>query len=260
MLYLSLLASGIAIVALLTGDMTWGALLAQTNAPTLTIPLAIPAQVDQPVTIPIRFQRGGAGVGSIVFSVDFDESCLGFDPRDENLDGLPDAIRFHAPPMFRSSLAYNGADVKGELDFVIADYAPPIAALPDTDALVEMTFNPLCQPTAQKVITATVAFSQAPMGSFGDLHGNDLIGVMQSGAVIISTDPLPTPTIAPTPTPTPVAATPTATATLVSTLSPTVNATVNATVTPLVAPTALTPVPSTVTPTPPRLYLPVVTR
>lgn len=256
MRYLSLLASSIAIVALLTGNMAWTPLWAQSIAPTLTIPLAIPAQVDKPVTIPIRFQSGGAGVGSIVFSVDFDENCLGFDPRDENLDGLPDAIRFHAPPMFRSSLAYNGADVKGELDFVIADYAPPIAALPDTAALVEMTFASRCQPNAHQVITATVAFSQAPMGSFGDLHGNDLIGVMQSGSVIISTDPLPTPTIAPTPTPIPVAATPTATATLVSTLSPTVNATV----TPLVAPTALTPVPSTVTPTPPRLYLPVVTR
>lgn len=250
--YLSLVAGGIAIVGLLTGNMARKPLWAQTNAPILTIAQAVPAQVDQPITIPIRFQSSGAAVGSLVFSVDFDESCLGFDPRDENLDGQPDAIRFYAPPMFRSSLSYNAADARGELDFVIADYAPPIAALPDTDALVEMTFDPLCQPTAHQVITATVAFSQAPIGSFGDLHGNDLSGVMQDGSVIISTDPLPTPSATPTPTvaltPTPVDATPTTTATSLSTLSPPVT------------PTASTPVPSTVTPTPPQLYLPVVIR
>lgn len=64
MYYLSLLASGLVITGLLTSNIAWTPLWAQTNGPTLTIPQALPAQVDQPVTIPIRFHSGGAGVGS----------------------------------------------------------------------------------------------------------------------------------------------------------------------------------------------------
>lgn len=170
-------------------------LYAQTTGPALVIPQAIPATVGQPVTVPIRFQPGDKSVGSLVFSIDFDETCLAFDDKDDNQDGQPDHLHVTLPPMFRHTIAYDANDLDGELDFVIADYAPPIASLPDTDALISLIFTPLCLPAAGHVVTAAVAFSNVPAVSFGDSTGNDLAGSAQEGAVIICGDLLPMPTV-----------------------------------------------------------------
>ena len=211
-----MLAGGLATLAVISGGLSSGQIFAQATDPSLAIPQAIPAVVGQPVTVPVHFRTGGAAVASVVFSVDFDEACLRFDAGDNNNDGQLDNVRFNKPAMFRGSAAYSADDLDGELDFVIADFSPPIATLPDTDALVTLEFTPTCPPPASMPITVAIAFSNAPAVSFGDPIGNDLAGTASGGTVVIAhpaaATVTPTATATATATPTPTAtATPTAT-------------------------------------------------
>ena len=216
------------------------------------------------VTVPIAFAGGGNQVGSITFSLDFDEGCLAFDGRDRNNDGRSDAVRFTTPPAFRSSASYNGEDTDGELDVVIADYSLPIATLPDNEQLMLIDFTALCMPAAGTVITAPVRFSLAPRASFGDPSGIDVDGTVSDGFVAIYAElpatatPTPSPTLTASATPGPgtPTVTPTATATPTATVSPTPNPGIP---TPRVTPLP-TAVPGTPTPVPNKLYLPLIRR
>lgn len=223
--YFYLLAGALIALVIISSSILSDRIFAQASGPSLTIPQAIPATVGNLATVPVDFRTGGAAVGSVVFSIDFDEVCLGFDARDNNNDGLPDSVHFNKPAAFRGSVAYAADDLDGELDFVIADYSPPIASLPDTDGLVTLAFTPLCTPTTAPV-SAIVAFSAAPAISFGAPNGNDLMGSGRDGSVEIanpvpptvtstatfvptaSAPATPTPTVAPLSTPTDLHATP----------------------------------------------------
>ena len=184
----------------------------------LTIPTDLVAAGGYSVTVPVAFQNGANAVGSIVFSLDFDQGCLAFDAQDRNNDGMPDAVRFMAPPAFRSTASYSESDTTGEIDIVIADYSLPIASLPDSDPLLTVAFTARCIPAPGAVITAPVRFSTAPVTSFGDVTGTDVVGSTSDGLVTIQFDALahtatPTPSATPTSTPTPASGTPTMTPT-----------------------------------------------
>ena len=186
----------------------------------LTIPTDLVAAGGYSVTVPVVFQNGANAVGSIVFSLDFDQGCLAFDAQDRNNDGMPDAVRFMAPPAFRSTASYRESDTNGEIDIVIADYSLPIASLPDRDPLLTVAFTARCIPAPGAVITAPVRFSTAPVASFGDVTGTDVVGSTSDGFVTIQFDaladtatPTPFPTTTPTSTPTPASGAPTMTPT-----------------------------------------------
>lgn len=189
----------------------------------LIIPAAIPATVDTSVTVPIAFQGGGNAIGSITFSIDFDQTCLTFDARDVNNDGQPDAVQFKTPLAFRSSISYDAADVNGELDVVIADYSLPIASLPDADPLLTVKFTPHCTPVGNTVILAPVRFSSKTQASFGSVDGLDVAGTTHDGSVAIHAQSghTPTPTTTPTLDPGTPSASPTEPATLTPTATPT---------------------------------------
>ncbi|MFN8494189.1 MAG: hypothetical protein U0350_41705 [Caldilineaceae bacterium] len=238
------------------------------GAALLAIPEAITATVGTSVTVPLAFQNGGNAIGSTTFSIDFDQTCLRFDPRN--------GVQFKLLPAFRGSFNYDPTDVHGEVDMVIADYAPPIASLPDADPLLIMKFTPHCMPAANAVVTAPVRFSTEILASFGDVNGLDVAGTTQDGSVAIYPQPemTPTPTITPTPGPGTPSATPTATPTITPTPGPgTPSATPTATPTitptpgpgtPSATPTATptntaTPAPGTPQPTPShQIYLPII--
>ncbi len=243
--YFLILVSGLVMLAIVGSSFGADRIFAQASGPSLTIPQAIPAMVGSPVTVPVDFRTGGAAVGSVVFSIDFDEECLGFDARDNNNDGQPDSVHFSKPAAFRGSVSYAADDLDGELDFVIADYSPPIAALPDTDGLVTLEFTPLCTPTTAPISVA-VAFSDAPAISFGAPNGNDLTGSGSDGSVEIAK---------------PVTPTTTATATSTATFTPTTSAPATATPTtiPISTPTNLNATPEPVR-QPWRAFLPLITR
>ena len=151
--------------------------------PTLTIPSAIPAITDRPVIVPFTFDSQGHDIAAMTFSVDFDESCLDFDPADTDLDGVPDAIAFSIPGAFSPTVTYAGADTTGELDFTIADFGLPFSSLPD-GLIANLTLTPICLPIGTNTL-APVAFGATPGLSFGNTLGHSVAGSAISGSVEI---------------------------------------------------------------------------
>lgn len=176
---------------------------AQNNAPTLVIATGIQATAGHTVTVPIDFRNNGRSISSLAFALAIDPACLPFDPVDHNGDHQPDAVTFHLPSQLRGSTNHNPAT--GQLEIVIADYAPPLATLPDTDGLIRLTFNVNCAPEAGQTIAVPVNFSSVPPASFSDPQGKTVAGLVTNGLVIINPPdgPMPTPTLTPTPSPVP---------------------------------------------------------
>lgn len=217
---------------------TWQSPLRQASGPALTIPTGIMATVGATVTVPVDFRHNGNGAASVIFSIDFDPTCLAFDATDNNGDFTPDAVHFTLPPAFRGSASYDSTDSDGELDIVIADYIPPLATLPDTDRLVDITFTALCAPAPGQTLVSPIDFSGTPSPSFSDTGGSDINGTASGGTVVIANPTAatvtPTGTALPTITPTSIiipAATPTPTATATPTAT-TIPTNLNATAEP----------------------------
>lgn len=153
------------------------------GSPSLTIPELVPASYNQPVTVPIRFAANGQNIAATIFSVDFDEVCLNFDPTDNNSDGIPDSVIFSVPSGFASDVTFAAADTMGELDFVIADFSAPLAALSD-GVLATITFTTICNPAVTSTI-APVNFGLMPAASFGTTAGQSVPGTTLNGSVEI---------------------------------------------------------------------------
>ena len=155
--------------------------------PTLFIDTNIGALPNSTVDVPVQYNSGGEPIAAIIFSVDFDEVCLGFDPTDGDLDGIPDTITYELaggpdPPVL--GVTYDPADTDGELDIVIADFTPPLTPIPD-GTLVTVTFDTLCTPALGIDLIAPVAFSDDPPASFGDTSGQSVAGTTSDGSVLI---------------------------------------------------------------------------
>ncbi|MEZ4864025.1 MAG: hypothetical protein R3C14_22085 [Caldilineaceae bacterium] len=176
---------------------------AQNNLPTLTIATDIQASAGSTVTVPIDFRNNGRAIASIAFAIEVNPTCLYFDPIDQNGDYQYDAVTFLLPAQLRGSTKADPAS--GRLEIVIADYAPPLATLPDTDGMVQLTFMANCAPEAGENVTTAINFSTEPAASFSDPQGKTVAGVVVNGTVVINSAlaPSPTPTLIPTVAPTP---------------------------------------------------------
>ena len=178
-----LIVVSVALMLLMMG----GQPISAAGEPDLSIPSNISAYNGLTVSVPISFTSDGSAIASTTFSVDFDESCLAFDPTDDDGDGTPDAVSFkRLPSAFGASVAFNGSDSDGELDFFIGDTFPPLASLPD-GTLATVTFTATCSPT----VVAPVSFSDAPAASFGNTGGLSVAGTTTSGSVEIIPPPDP---------------------------------------------------------------------
>ncbi len=164
-----------------------GAIEYQGGAPTpeLKVPAHIPAVSGQPFPAPVQFTANGSSIASLVFSIDFDQQCLSFNPADGNGDGIPDAIAFAALTGFTKNAAFDANDTDGEIDITLLDIAPPLQALPD-GTLAAITFNPSCQPQPGQTRTAAIAFSTAPAASFGSTTGQSITGRTVDGSADIT--------------------------------------------------------------------------
>ena len=152
--------------------------------PKLSIPNNIPAVFGSTVAVPVSFAANGHDIGAVVFSLDFDQACLTFDPTDDDLDGVPDAISFSVPGSFESSATYDASDTDGEIDVAILDPSSPIAALPD-GIFADVIFTAACEPQPAQTIVAAVGFSQDPQATFSDTSGVDIPGTTEGGSVEI---------------------------------------------------------------------------
>lgn len=191
--------------------------------PTLQISTEVTTTLGGVITVPIHYAGNGANVSSLAFSLDMDQTCLGFDPGDHDGNGLPDAVRVHTPPGVNTSVAVDLLDEDGELDIIIADFFPPFVTLPDRAPLLEVRLSAVCQVDPGATRSAAVRFSAVPTPSFGNSSGAPVPGNVLDGFVTIIGPPLPptaTPTPTVTPTPTLIPTRPPTTPTLVPTAPP----------------------------------------
>ena len=149
--------------------------------PTLTLPANAVGGQGGSVTLPILFNSGGLELASLLFSINIDESKLGFDPTDTDNNCAPDGVRFSAalPASMVKCASYDGTDTVGEIDFTIADFSRNPRAL-SGGILVTLTLT--VKPTAVVGSTAPVAFG---LRSFGGRNG-DVEGTVVNGAVLIA--------------------------------------------------------------------------
>lgn len=153
--------------------------VAPDTGPALWIPDDIPALPNATVVVPVYFNGNGNPISSLVFSLDFDQTWLSFDPTDSDGDGIPDAVSFSVPATFAVSVAYDPADTDSELDFFVADVFPPLASLP-AGITVQITFGTGNPAVATNVF---VNFATDPPASFGSTTGQSVPGATDNGSV-----------------------------------------------------------------------------
>lgn len=141
--------------------------------PMLSIPSLIPAASNDTVAVPVSFTGNGNDISSIIYSVDYDQTWLTFDPT------VPFSITLNVPPGFVGGCSYDLSDLDGEFDCYLLDPAEPMLPLPDQVVATII----LRAGGAPGGTVAPVTFSLDPEVSFGNLYGEDVPGVAQGGSV-----------------------------------------------------------------------------
>lgn len=152
-----------------------------TVAATLTLPTALPAQVGQPVAVPIDYIGNGNRTAAAIFTINFDSNGLRFDPTDSNGDEIPDAITFTLPDGFTPKVSFDAAH--NQLQFTVADLQPPLATLRD-GALATIHF--IAQGNQPEPTTATATFAAEHPASLGADNGQNIPLQTTNGSVLIT--------------------------------------------------------------------------
>ncbi len=161
------------------------ALAASDVGPTLSISTEIPADPNSSVVVPVILTSNGYAISSMIFSVDYSNTWLQFNPS------LPDAITMNLPAGFSGDCTYDQTDPDGEIDCFVLDPLAPLASLPDgVIASIKLTTG-----NAPPNTIAPVGFSESsPPTSFGNTAGQSVLGATIPGSVIIGpTEPTPPP-------------------------------------------------------------------
>lgn len=160
--------------------------LASQAAVSLALPSRLPIRPGMQVAVPVTLAGQGQAVNSAIFSLDYDQTWLSFDPTDANGDGLPDAISLRLPDGLSGAALFDAADTDGELDLAVFPNASlsgaPAVRVPD-GVLAIVTFTAKDNPGE---FLARVKLSEDPGLSFGNPSGQSVPGAGQDGAVWIS--------------------------------------------------------------------------
>ncbi len=151
--------------------------------PSLDLRNDLPVAAGAMVAAPLDLKTDGATLTRLDFSIDFDESCLSFDPADGNGDGVPDAFIYSGPAEYQLTATFDGADTDGELD-VSLERAAPMEPLSD-GLLATLWLTATCSPPASSPALAVVGFSTDPAPVFGESPLTDLNGSTDDGSVIV---------------------------------------------------------------------------
>ncbi len=154
------------------------------GGPLMTVSTWQYAAANSTVEVPITFKADGQDVSSMVFSIDYDEDLLLFNPA------VPDAITFHdSSGLISQKHLFSIADHDGEIDIAITDRSYPLSSLSDNDMLLTIKF----QVRTPLVINslATIGISTSPSVSFGNTSGASITGSAYGGSIYIATESRP---------------------------------------------------------------------
>jgi uncharacterized repeat protein (TIGR01451 family) len=150
--------------------------------PSLVIPQKVAVQANSTVNMPVIFNGGSVAIGTLAFSIDYDEKWLDFDPIDANADGVPDNITPSLPNVFKAGALFDVTDRDGELDIIVSQLSLPLRTLP-AQTVFTVRFNAKDAPHNTE---AAVRLSSAPAASFGNIHGRAATGITSDGSVLIT--------------------------------------------------------------------------
>lgn len=153
------------------------------TAPFLSVPISLPGVVDESVEVPVILNTDTARITGTTFSIDYDASCLDFDPTDSDLDGIPDAVTILVAPSFEPSFAFDLGDAAGEIDMALVDVGN--AAHLSDGPLATLAFTPACSPVAPETISAPIGFANQSGVLFRDEQGQDYGGHREAGSIEI---------------------------------------------------------------------------
>ncbi len=136
--------------------------------PALLIDGTLPMTPSVPLFVPIDFSANDFMICAIAFSLDLDR--LDFDDRDDDGDGVPDAVRFPLGAPALTFVTFDAEDDGGELDILLAN----LSGLPLPEGLlIELEIVP----ASCGWVASAIAFSSEPQVSFGDCDGLDVQGI-----------------------------------------------------------------------------------
>ncbi len=177
-------SGGTAIAGAYGDDDASGSAYVFRSRPLLTIPTDVPAVSATLVDVPVDLTTGGNALASVAFSIDYDESCLSFDPTDSDADSIPDALDIPLPATFSATVFFDLGDTDGEIDIALLADDPATTTF-TAGTVATVTFTPTCSAGATDSVIAPVAFSADPVPSFGDPDGQDVFGDSVGGSVEI---------------------------------------------------------------------------
>ncbi len=154
--------------------------------PGLSIPDEMRAAPGGNVIAPVAFSADGHDISSLVFSLDFDQTWLTFDPTDDDGDGIPNAVTLNLPLGFDGAVTYDADNANGELDFFIADTFPPLLAMP-SGMVASVEFG---MASPGNTTEAAIDFSDDPAASFGTTSGQSVPGTTEDGSTRICVGPI----------------------------------------------------------------------
>lgn len=144
-------------------------------------------QTGHSITLPVYFGGRGHLIAGVHFSLDYDSSVLSYS-----------GAGFAVPGDFRTQITHDAGDNEGELEFIIADEQPPLAALPD-GSVAYVTFL-AGTPDMGHFQETRLDFAPAPPVLFRNTAGQTVNGVVQGGEIVVWPG-TPTPTSTPHPLP-----------------------------------------------------------
>lgn len=127
------------------------------------------ARRDPTVIVPLAFGYENTTITALVFSIDLDTERLAFDPTDDDMDGIPDAVTLPAGTPSITFIGYDPSDARGEIDVMLANLSG--APLPQG---VILEFELL--PATTGFFTQHIRFSADPPASFGNVEGQGVEG------------------------------------------------------------------------------------
>ncbi len=129
------------------------------------------------VAFDLRLDSGGHDLSALAFKIRFRPTCLGFDARDLDQDGVPDGVKLDLALGLTGAVNLKPGQELSDLEFVIFDPVAPLSRFND-GPVAKIVFEDRCQ-VLQGDWTSDLGFSSMEPASFGGVQGQSVPGEAQ---------------------------------------------------------------------------------
>lgn len=149
----------------------------------LSLPSGLPGASNETIQVPVHMTTLGGALASAAFSIDYASECLAIDPTDDDLDGVPDAVRYDGPAGVDLEASVETVNTEGRLDVVLST-EPANNVLGDGHILT-LEFQTLCDSPPLSPQISLLEYSGTPGPVFGSADGEVWPGTSVGGSVTL---------------------------------------------------------------------------